>query len=143
MEPLEIFICWQAALVAMSAYFFTELAKRMINVLLAIKDNDGQLTMLERLGDEMRKDTVFLNAILLPHLALVFGAVAAYALPHPELMIEYMRTHTLPVWKQHVSYGIWGMICGGVSSYFYDRIRQVVSAAVTAKAAAVTGNEEG
>lgn len=144
MEPLEIFICWQAGLVALSAYFFTELTKRMINVLLAVKDdNDDQLTVLERIGDELRRDTVFINTLLLPACPLVFGAIAAYALPHPELMLNYMKLHTLPFWKQHVSYGVWGLICGGGSSYFYDRVRQTISAVVASKAAAVTGKEEG
>jgi len=140
MEPLVIFLGWQAFLVALVASSFTELTKRMINIILAVKDdNDGRLTMLERIGDEIRRETVFINTILLPALPLVFGAFGAWALPHPEEMIEYMRTHALPVWKQHAAYAVWGAMCGQFSGWLFDRLRTTICAVIAKKA----GTEEG
>ena len=140
MEQLAIFLGWQALLVALVSSAFTELTKRVINVLLAVKnDNDGHLSMLERIGDDLRRETVFINTILLPALPLVFGASAAFALPHPEEMILYMNTHTLPLWKTHAAYAVWGAMCGQFSGWLFDRLRSTVMAVIAKKA----GSEEG
>lgn len=140
MDPLAIFFGWQALLVALVASSFTELAKRVINVLLAVKDdNDGRLTTLERIGDELRRETVFINTILLPALPLVFGAFGAWALPHPEEMIEYMRTHALPVWKQHAAYAVWGAMCGLISGWLFDRLHTTIGAVAAKRAGAEEG----
>lgn len=140
MEPLAIFLGWQALLVALVASAFTELTKRVINILLAVKDdNDGRITMLERIGDEIRRETVFINTILLPALPLVYGAFAAGALPHPEEMIVYMKTHAMPLWKTHAAYAVWGAMCGQFSGWLFDRLRTTISAVIAKK----TGTEEG
>jgi hypothetical protein len=140
MEQLTIFLGWQALLVALVASAFTELTKRVINILLAVKDDsDGRLTMLERIGDEIRRETVFINTILMPALPLLFGALGAWALPHPEEMIEYMKAHALPSWKMHAAYAVWGAICGLFSGWLFDRLRTTIMAVAAKKA----GNEEG
>lgn len=140
MEQLAIFLGWQAFLVALVSSAFTELSKRVINILLAVKnDNDGRLTMLERVGDDLRRETVFINTILMPALPLVFGALGAWVLPHPEEMILYMKTHTMPMWKMHAAYAVWGAMCGQFSGWLFDRLRSTICAVIAKK----TGTEEG
>lgn len=144
MEQLEIFLCWQAGLVAIVASLVTEFVKRTINVLTAQKDDgDGKLSLRERLSNELRTESVFINTLFLPTVPLVAGALLAWALPHPEMMIAYMKTHAMPVWKVDAAYAAWGLFCGAFSSYLFDRVKSVITAVVEKKAATVTGNEEG
>lgn len=109
-RPLEILYCWQALVIAATAAGMTRAIKTAID---ATK------------GTEWRKKKQWIGMVLLPTLAVFFGALIAVTIPlHPEILDNYIE-HKIPAenWGQrYAAFALWGGACGQFSSYIYDRI---------------------
>lgn len=129
MDPLSIVYSWQALLIALTASALTQFVKRCVDILIGIQDNnDGTLSLLERAGAELRKDSVVIQGIVMPALPLLFGAVAAIILPvRPEVLMEYAAKYVHDQNQVYLIYAAWGAACGQFCDYVFTKVKTLAS----------------
>jgi hypothetical protein len=112
MGPLEMFIGWQALVVASIASPLTQVVKTVIDLM---------ITKDRRQGNRV------LSRLVMPALPVVFGALAAALLPiRPEVLIEYAAEHIEAGALQFAVYAAWGAACGQFAGTLFDRVREFV-----------------
>lgn len=114
-KPLEILYCWQALVVAVTAAGIVRLIKATID---------------SARGEGWRKERKWIEIILFPSLAVLFGAVTAVLLPlRPDVLDEYLaKVPEREQWAIPYVYALWGGACGQFSSWIYDRVISILRA---------------
>lgn len=110
MGPLDVFLGWQALLLAALCYMLCQLGKSILDA---------------AMGAERRKANRVLTRIVLPAVPPVIGALLGLVLPLPESLAAWVAEEPLP-WLALAARGAWGAACGQFSSYLYDRVRDLV-----------------
>lgn len=114
MEPLTIFIGWEAAIIIVV----------VVNLTSAFKD------ILDwSVGGREVRDSKPVLRFLLKLLPPILGGIVATVLPvRPSMLIEYVKDYELDIWGIRAVYGGWGMVLGTFASAAYGRIRGFLQA---------------
>jgi hypothetical protein len=106
MGALELFVSWQAIMLAVVTVLVTEGIKRVLDLV----------------WEERKKSRIF-TRIALPAMHGALGFLAGMLLPfRPESVVEYVTAYDSPAW---LAYGLWGLIVGGVAGdYLYTKLKK-------------------
>ena len=110
MNPIEIFYCWQALVHALMVYMLTQLVKTAIT---------------KQLGPWCNKKpnrTWWVKRVILPAVPPILGFLGAASIPlRPDVLIEYVNTHSIPAHQASLVYGAWGAAVGQFADYIYSK----------------------
>lgn len=110
MGPLDVFLGWQALLLAALAYMLVQLLKTILDT---------------TIGAERRKASRVLTRIVLPAVPPVVGALLALVLPLPESLAAWVKEEPR-VWVALAARAAWGAAAGQFSDYLYSKIKALV-----------------
>lgn len=107
-NPIEIFYCWQALVVALMVYMLTQLVKTILPIVYNPKTEKGK-TLLKR--------------AIMPSIPPILGFLGSALLPlHPEVLNAYVDAN-VHVWvEKALIFGAWGAAVGQFADYIYSKI---------------------
>lgn len=109
MGPLDVFLGWEALLLAALTSMAMQLLKTVLDT---------------AVGVERRRASRVLTRIVLPGLPPVIGAVLALALPVPESVGAYVAD--LPLALALLTRAAWGAAAGQFADYLYSKLKALV-----------------
>lgn len=110
MGPLDVFLGWQALLLAALCYMLCQLLKSILDA---------------AVGAERRKANRVLTRIVLPAVPPVIGALLGLVLPLPDSLAAWVAEEPLP-WLALAARGAWGAAAGQFSDYLYSKVKALV-----------------
>lgn len=107
-NPIEIFYCWQALVVALMVYMLTQLVKVALPLIITPKTEKGK-TILKR--------------VVMPSIPPLLGFLGSALLPlHPEVLIAYVSANIHNWAEEALIYGAWGAAVGQFADYIYSKV---------------------
>lgn len=107
-NPIEIFYCWQALVVALMVYMLTQLVKVALPLIVTPKTEKGK-TILKR--------------VVMPSIPPLLGFLGSALLPlHPEVLMAYVSTNIHNWAEGALIYGAWGAAVGQFADYIYSKV---------------------
>lgn len=114
MGPLELLYGWQALLCASACIGLTKLIKAIIDL---------------SLSKEKRRANPWLNALVLPMVPVVLGAIYAVAIPlRPEVLLAYTKSQELEGFLLYLAYAGWGAACGQFATTLHGKLKDFLQA---------------
>lgn len=126
MGPLDVFLGWEAILLATLVYMATQLGKTIVDMAFAerAKAVASAPNAPLSLGRERRRQSRVLTRVVLPALPPLLGAALALVLPLPDSLAAWVGSQEL--WLALVARGAWGAACGQFADYLYSKLKALV-----------------
>lgn len=128
MGPIDVFVGWQAVLVAVLVSMTMQLLKTVIDLAHSpateLQGAGPYRSAKLSAGREKRRESRFKTRILMPALPPLLGAVFGLLLPLPESLAAY--TAASPLWLALIARAAWGAAAGQFSDYLYSKLKALV-----------------
>jgi hypothetical protein len=114
MGPIEMFVGWQALIVAAVASALAQAVKTVLDLAMT---------------PERRKGSRWLNRVALPMVPVVVAALMAALVPvRPDTVLAYVTEHAIVGWQRTLVFAVWGVPCGMLADYLYTKLKDLVRA---------------
>lgn len=112
-NPLEIFYCWQALLLALVVYMLTQLVKTTLPFIVNVKSI---------------KAKAIIKRVVMPAVPPLLGFICGALIPlHPEVLNAYVHESINGNWIQNaLIFGGWGAAVGQFADYVYSKISKLI-----------------